>query len=90
MPVLNGKFCYDKLIDNLRAVLHSHNMTLPANSYILDLTYVNSYVPGEIEDLKAEELFWDENAKLGHMLHSPIVGSTIRPPADNTVVKYRM
>ena len=42
MPVLNGKFCYDKLIDNLRAVLHSHNMTLPANSYILYLTTVLS------------------------------------------------
>ena len=87
MPVLNGKFCYDKLIDNLKDVLHSHNMTFPTNSYMVDLTYINSYVPGESEDLKAEKLFWDENAKLGQMIHWPIIGSTIRPPADNAVVK---
>ncbi|KAI6657886.1 hypothetical protein LOD99_15604 [Oopsacas minuta] len=88
MPVLDNKFCYDKLMQNLGEVLQKHNMTLPTNSYMLDITYINSYIPGESKDYGIEELFWDENSNLGRLLHWPIIGSTIRPPGDNTVIKF--
>ena len=87
MPVINKKFCYKELIKNLEEVLQKHDFVFPSSYYMLDVSYVNSYIPGEKQDLQAEEEFWEANTERGRLLHWPIVGSTVRPPGDATVIK---
>ena len=88
MPVLNESFSYKELIGNLGEVLQKQNMTFPSsNFYMLDVTYVNSYLPGEEEDLSIEEKFWEANPAKGRILHWPIIGSALRPPGNEDVVK---
>ena len=87
MPIIDRKFGYNELMKTLGEVLQKHNLTLPSSYYMLDVSYINSYIPGEKGDFQAEKEFWEENSEKGQLLHWPIVGSTIRPPGDNTVIK---
>ena len=87
MPVIDKKFCYEELIKTLGKVLQTHNFSLPSSYYMLDVSYINSYIPGEKEDFQTEKEFWEANSEKGQLLHWPIVGSLVRPPGDVSVIK---
>ena len=50
MPISNGTFAYESLVNTLRAVSEKNNITLPRNFSILDVRYVQCNY--DIGDLK--------------------------------------
>ena len=79
MPVVNGAFAYDTLIDYFQKRAAEAKVSLPTSGFkLVDISLNNDF---DGKDFKAEKAFWDNetNAKYGHFVNWPLVGGLVSP-----------
>lgn len=79
MPVANGAFQYDDLVQSMRNAAQAAGRTLPPQFRIIDISLVNELTPGEKNDLAVEMAYWNSHAGQGRLVNHPIYGSLTSP-----------
>ncbi|WP_422462632.1 hypothetical protein [Endozoicomonas sp. ALB115] len=89
MPVIKGRFAYQKLIDtmNRRSIEQLHT-PLPENIYIYDFSLISKL--GERHLLKQEQMFAQINPDLMQLIHHPVYGAASNPDYYPTSVLHIM
>lgn len=90
MPVVNGSFAYDTLIEYFQKRAKEANVPLPtANFTLVDLSLNNAF---DGKDFDAEKAFWKDkaNAKYGRFINWPLVGGLVSPKKFSKAEREKM
>ena len=90
MPVADGAFQYDALVQSMRDAAQAAGRTLPPQFRVIDVSLVNELTPGEKGDLAAERAFWSSRPGQGQLLHHPIYGSVTSPNDYPASIRHRL
>ena len=90
MPVKEGVFQYDDLVQSMRNAAQAAGRALPAQFRIIDISLVNELTPGEKNDLAVEKAYWSSHPAQGQLINHPIYGSLTSPHDYPTDVRMRL
>jgi hypothetical protein len=79
MPVANGSFQYDALVQALRASAAEYGTPLPTSFKVIDISLVNELTSEEKQRLAAEKAYWTAHPERGQLISNPIYGSLTSP-----------
>ncbi len=86
-PIVNKKFAYPELVASFSNITAAHNVSLPSNFFLLDLSFEN---PAEISDELVEIEWIKANPKLAGYVNWIIVGSVLAPPIHDMPLVKKM
>lgn len=90
MPVANGNFQHDDLIQAMRNAAQAAGRTLPPTFKVIDISLVNELTPGEKHDLDVERAYWRSRPEQGQLINNPIYGSLTSPNDYPAAVRRRL